>query len=88
MTGCSCDWENGECQAPDGCETVTEVQRLWPVVSEMRAALKPFADFLNNYEQKYPGLNNEDDEPGWLSSFGRITFGDLRRARAALSSGQ
>lgn len=25
---CTCHWETGECQAPDGCKTVAEVQQL------------------------------------------------------------
>lgn len=52
---------------------------------EAREALKPFATFLDKYEAAYPTVGVGDDDIGWMTTFGQVTFGDLRRARAAFA---
>lgn len=67
-------------------EYIAEIEKpLRAEIERLRAALRPFADYLAAYEKTFPTIAHSDDDMGWLSSFGRITFGDLRAARAALN---
>ena len=37
---CNCNFEDGECQAPQGCRSVEELRKAWPLVSELRAEVE------------------------------------------------
>jgi hypothetical protein len=37
---CNCDFDDGECQAPEGCRAVKELAAVWPLVSELRAEIE------------------------------------------------
>jgi hypothetical protein len=66
-----------------------EMKRRWEAHDDLVKALEPFATFCDGFDGMHRGLARDDDDDIYAfegrDGLVRITLGDLRRARAALS---